>query len=107
MPLLPLGHGLVQRANLPIPEWLFAWAAGAVLLVSFAALAVLWPEPKLEGREERVREPRRVARAVCGAVGFALLVLVIWAGFAGEQVPTGNFAPTFVYVIFWVGLVVV
>jgi hypothetical protein len=112
--LLPLAHGLVQRANLPIPEWLFGWAAGVVLLVSFAALAVLWPEPKLEGAEPRPTAGRfgrfivsRPVRIVCGATGFALLVVVVWAGFAGKQLPTANFAPTFVYVIFWVGLVAV
>ena len=31
-----LAHGLVQRANLPLPEWLFGWAAAVVLVVSFA-----------------------------------------------------------------------
>ena len=41
-------HGLVQRSSLPIPEWLFAWAAAAVLCVSFVALAALWPKPRLE-----------------------------------------------------------
>jgi len=34
-------HGIVQRSNLPIPEWLFGWAAALVLVVSFAALAAL------------------------------------------------------------------
>ena len=48
VPLPAEAHGLVQRANLPIPEWLFGWAAAIVLLVSFVALAVLWPEPRLE-----------------------------------------------------------
>ena len=41
-------HGLVQRQQLPIPQWLFFWAAAAVLVVSFFALALLWPKPKLE-----------------------------------------------------------
>ena len=41
-------HGLVQRTNLPIPEWLFGWAAAIVLVASFAALAVLWPRPRLQ-----------------------------------------------------------
>ena len=113
MTWLPVAHGLVQRANLPIPEWLFAWAAGVVLLVSFAALAVLWKEPRLETDRARpiwgsfgralVSGP---VRAVCGLLGFALLVIVVWAGLAGDQVPTANIAPTFVYVVFWVGLVI-
>jgi len=41
-------HGLVQRQQLPIPQWLFAWAAAAVLVISFFALVVLWPQPRLE-----------------------------------------------------------
>ena len=41
-------HGLVQRANLPIPEWLFFLAAAVVLVVSFVALALLWSKPRLE-----------------------------------------------------------
>ena len=59
-------HGLVQRSSLPIPEWLFGWAAAAVLCVSFFALAVLWPRPRLEHPGWRplpgVRAPARLAR---------------------------------------------
>ena len=47
-PAAASAHGLVQRSNLPIPEWLFGWAAAMVLVVSFVALAVLWPEPRLQ-----------------------------------------------------------
>ena len=32
--------GLLGRADLPIPDWLFGWAAAMVLFVSFVALAV-------------------------------------------------------------------
>ena len=51
-PRSPLAHGLVGRADLPIPEWLFGWAAAVVLVVSFVGLATLWQEPKLEGDSE-------------------------------------------------------
>ena len=43
--------------------------------------------------------------SLCGAIGFFLLGVVVWTGLPGVQCPTANFAPTFVYVIFWVGLV--
>ena len=33
--------GLSSTKNLPLPEVVFAWAAAAVLVISFAALAVL------------------------------------------------------------------
>jgi len=51
--LFVLAHGLVGRTDLPIPKWLFGWAAVMVLVFSFAALAVLWPKPELQ--EERGR----------------------------------------------------
>jgi hypothetical protein len=100
-----LAHGIVGREDLPIPRWLFGWAATAVLVVSFVALAVLWPAPRLERASER--EVARVPKAldvVCGVVGVVLFGLVVWAGLAGTQSTTANLAPTFVYVLFWVGI---
>jgi hypothetical protein len=104
-------HGLVQRTNLPVPEWLFGWAAAAVLVVSFLALAALWPQPRLEkphwrplpGGLGRVLGGR-VLEVACGAVGVALLVLVIVAGYVGSASSFDNLAPTFILIIFWVGL---
>ena len=107
-----LAHALEQKADLPIPKWLFGWAAAMVLIVSFVALAVLWVTPRLEEQNWRPL-PRGVGRVLasrgveiaCGAIGLFLLAVVVWAGLAGEQVAPINFAPTFVYVIFWVGFV--
>jgi hypothetical protein len=98
-------HGLVGRADLPIPSWLFGWAAAIVLAASFAALATLWPRPRLQKVEERplFRMPGWVD-AVCGAIGVAVFAAVVYSGFAGAQESTRNLAPTSVYVIFWVGI---
>jgi hypothetical protein len=107
-----LAHGLVARSDLPIPEWLFGWAAAMVLVVSFVALAVLWPEPKLERDHWRPLPgwlgrglASRPVQVVCGAIGAGLLGVVIYAGLRGTQSSTANVAPTFVYVIFWLALV--
>ena len=106
-----IAHGLVARSDLPIPEWLFGWAAAMVLVVSFVALAILWPEPRLE--RERWRPlpggigrllGSRVVEGLCAAIGALLLGVVVYAGLRGAQSPTANFAPTFIYVIFWLGL---
>jgi hypothetical protein len=106
-------HGLVGRADLPIPYWLFGWAAAVVLIVSFAGLATLWQTPKLEPDDGFRPAPDGLSFTLvnpateffAGFVGVALLGVTIWAGLAGVQAPQANFTPTFIYVIFWVGLV--
>jgi hypothetical protein len=104
-PQAALAHGIVGRADLPIPVWLFSWAAAIVLVVSFVALSVLWTRPQLQ-RERRVqllRVPALLARLVSLA-GVALFALVLYSGFAGTEVWSANFSVTFIYVIFWVGI---
>lgn len=104
-PALAQAHGLVGRQDLPIPRLLFAWAAAAVLIASFVALAVLWPKPRLEQAEERrVLTLPGFLTPVAGAIGIALFGVIVYAGYAGTQTPTANLAPTAVYVLFWVGL---
>ena len=112
-----LAHGISQRADVPIPEIVFFWAAVGVLVISFVILAVFWPKPALEGDSWRPigkgdpngAQPAfwQVIDVFCGAIGLALFVLVLWAGFDGVQTIAANFAPTFVYVIFWNGLVLI
>jgi hypothetical protein len=111
VPATASAHGLVQRSNLPIPEWLFGWAAAIVLVISFVALAALWPTPRMEGtpswkplRWGAVLGSRPV-EVVCGAIGVGLLVVVLLAGYVGSGVALDNFAPTFILITFWVGLV--
>jgi hypothetical protein len=113
LPASASAHGLIQRADLPLPEWLFGWASVTVVIVSFVALAVLWPAPKLEGKASALKPlgglgrvvTAAPTRAACAVLGVGLFVLTIWSGFAGTQTPEANFAPTFVYVVFWVGFV--
>jgi hypothetical protein len=102
-----IAHALVQREDIPLPPVVFAWAAAAVLVISFVGLAALWPQPRLEHASRRpwLRLPAPV-ELVCGVLGVFLLGVVIWAGFAGEQSATTNLAPTLVYAIVWVGFVV-
>jgi hypothetical protein len=62
-----LAHGIVGREDLPVPKVVFLYAATVVLVVSFVALAFLWPRPRLEAPEDRdlLRVPR-VVEALCG-----------------------------------------
>ncbi|MGH2967908.1 MAG: fenitrothion hydrolase, partial [Solirubrobacteraceae bacterium] len=103
--VLVIAHGIVGRADLPIPEELFAAAAAAVLVVSFLALAAGWSRPRLERVPERplVRIPLAV-EIVLGALGVLTFAVVGYAGLAGTDSQQANLAPTAVYVGFWVGM---
>ncbi|HEU4945365.1 MAG TPA: fenitrothion hydrolase [Solirubrobacterales bacterium] len=107
---LPLAHALAGRQDLPIPEWLFAWGASIVLIVSFFALSVAWREPRFE--EERWRPlgaglSRALlglpAQVFCGLLAVFLLGVTVYAGLRGTEAADRNFAITFVFVTVWLG----
>jgi hypothetical protein len=107
---IPFAHALASRQDLPVPAWLFAWAASIVLIVSFFALSAAWREPKFE---DELRRPFRgwlsqallspPAQALCGAIGVFLLGFAIYAGLRGTEAPDRNFALTFLFVTCWLG----
>jgi hypothetical protein len=108
LPDAALAHGLVGREDLPIPKWLFGWGATVVLVASFVGLAVLWPKPRLEGvKERRVARIPPILDPLCGAIGIAAFVLIVYAGYDGSQTAAANIAEVFVFILFWVGLAVV
>ena len=113
--VLPLAHGLGQREDLPLPEWLFIFSAATVLAVSFVGLAVLWPEPRLENSEAKWKPlpgplarffGSRGLRIACGALGVLLLVVSAIALLIGPEAPNENFGSNLIFVDFWVGLVI-
>jgi hypothetical protein len=98
-------HGIGGASDLPIPGWLFAWAASAVLLVSFVALGVLWPKPRLAALGQRpVLTLPRWLDPLCGALGVAITGGLVYTGLFGTTDSATNLAPTFVWVVFWVAL---
>jgi len=111
---LPLAHALSSRGDLPLPGWLFAWAAAIVLVVSFFALASAWRKPKFETDEWREILPRfwkfvssRAVQVLLGLISFFLLGFVVYAGYEGTEAADRNFSLTFVFVTVWLGLPVV
>jgi hypothetical protein len=98
-------HGIVGRADLPIPVAMFAVAVAVVLVVSFLALAAGWSRPKLERVRGRplFRVPLTL-EVLLGAVGVFAFAVTVYAGLAGADSRTDNVAPKAVYVGFWIGV---
>ena len=106
-----LGHGIGEIQDLPVPAWLFYWGAAIVLVVSFVLLGVLWRDPLLAARERGRALSPVLSRVVLGplrvalqTVSVALFGLVFAAALLGDTDPFRNLAPTWIYVIFWLGV---
>jgi hypothetical protein len=109
-----LAHGFGQSYDLPLPLWLYLYGAGAAVLVSFVPISLFAGGAKVEPydypRFDLFRiTPLRVALtsgvALFGLrlLSVLLFVLVIVAGFVGRQSESYNFAPTLVWIVWWVG----
>lgn len=107
-----LAHGIGGVRDLPVPATFFYTTAAIVLVVSFVVLGLLWKRPLLErhGRGHPLPDAfqavlsSRVLRVALGAASVFLLVLTFATAMLGTTTELLNFAPTFVYVIFWLGL---
>src|SRR5215210_271064 len=119
-PLVPqpaFAHGFGQTYDLPLPLWLYLYGAGAAVLASFVPISLF--AGKRAGEDAPYRYPHfdllRVGVLRAMLTGRALLLglrllsvglflLVVLAGLLGRQNTDANFAPTFVWIIWWVGL---
>ncbi|MCB0877570.1 MAG: hypothetical protein KDC46_01115 [Thermoleophilia bacterium] len=108
-----VAHGIQGRADLPVPIQAFYWAAAIVLVVSFVGLAIGWRRPLLAALLERTARPwnpgrfARTALVVARAVSVALLLLVIATALFGSTDLNSNFAPIWVFVVWWIGIALV
>jgi hypothetical protein len=111
-----LAHGFGQSYDLPLPLWLYLYGAGAAVLVSFVPISLFAGGGAKDESYEyprfdllRITPLRVVITGRVFLLGLRLLsvflfVLVIVAGFIGRQSESYNFAPTFVWIVLWVGL---
>jgi hypothetical protein len=110
-----LAHGFGQSYDLPIPLWLYLFGAGAAVLVSFVPVSLIVEE---RDAKSPLSYPRfdlfsvRPLRVVLNNGAFlfgvrllsaALFSLVILTGLFGEQDAGLNLAPTFIWILWWVG----
>ena len=107
-----LAHGIGGVRDLPVPESFFFTTAAIVLVVSFVLLGLLWKRPLLEAHAGGHRLPEGLSavllsgalRLLLQVVSVALFALTFATAAFGTTVELLNFAPTFVYVVFWLGI---
>jgi hypothetical protein len=107
LPGVASAHGIGGRSDLPVPLEYFLVGAGVVLLLSFGALAVLWPTPRLQDGPRWRGAGWAVPAWVGGllaAIGVAGLLLVLAAGLFGDSSARSNAAPVTVWVVVWLVL---
>src|SRR5215210_771620 len=106
-----LAHGFGMRYDIPVPFWLYAYGAAAAVVLTFVLLVDARPVPHRYPRLDLLKVGWFRSVFASGPFLFglrllsvALFSLVILSGLIGNQQPTANLAPTFVWIIWWVGL---
>lgn len=109
-----LAHGFGQRYTLPLPLSLFAIGGAAAVVFSFVMVGTLVKEESTSFAYPRFNLfqfgwLRGLLSApvltIIKIISVFLFLLVIDTGLFGSTRPVDNLAPTFVWVIWWVGLV--
>ncbi|MBT5266415.1 MAG: hypothetical protein HOL85_16385 [Rhodospirillaceae bacterium] len=106
-------HAFGVRYDLPLPMWFYLGGAGAAVALSFVVMAAFVREtgrPPEERRFDLSQMPgigllaHSATVNIARAIMVGLLLLVVATGLLGSEDPFHNFAPVFVWVIWWVGL---
>ena len=105
-------HAFGQRYDLPIPLSYFMAGAAATVALSFVVIGLF-----LRGGSAEYRYPRfnllslpgvpltsRIKAVVAQVLSVSLFLLVLATSFMGSDNPLENFSPTFVWIIWWVGI---
>ena len=108
-------HGFGSKIDLPIPGYLYWFGGGAAVIASFAIIS-LFVRSKAYDDSYRTYNLRNVGIVdalyrnksllnVFKVISVSLLILTILTGVLGSQFPVKNFAPTFVWVVWWGGFI--
>ena len=104
LPTPVLAHGFGQKINLPLPFWMYLFASGVVVVVSFVLLALF-------ASAKKDIKPVKIWPALPSwliwllrYLFLALFLLLLATGFFGNQFPADNFTVIFFWVFWTVGL---
>ena len=107
-----LAHAFGQRYDLPLPLSLYVGGAGATVALSFVVMALFVRDARAGRAPWRLDLARSTAGrfmthpwiiAALQSLSVAIFFLVLLSAFFGDTNPTRNFAPTFIWVIWWIG----
>ena len=121
LPLVPQpahAHGFGQSYDLPLPLWLYLYGAGAAVLASFIPISLFagkrkagegipYPYPRFDLLRVGFLRAALTGRPLLlglRLLSVGLFLIVILTGLLGRQNADANFAPTFVWIVWWVGL---
>jgi len=112
-PEIMYAHGFGERYDLPVPFNYFMVAAASTVLLSFVFMAYFIRTTSISYSYLRFnlysvvgfRKIFAIITTVSKLFAVLLFLLVILTGFFGTKEPLDNFAPTFVWIIWWVGIV--
>ena len=106
-------HGFGDRADLPVPPYLYWFGGGAAVVASFVVISLFVGRSNVNNdyktynilKHSRIKKlsESNIFLTLVRLPPVGLLFLVILAGLFGTRFPDLNFAPTFVWVIWWVG----
>lgn len=105
-------HAFGGRYDLPLPLWLYLAGAGVAVALSFVVMARFYRTPPADAERRQIDLHQfRLVRillhpaVVCMVqiVSVGLFLLILTAGLWGANDTQRNVAPTFVWIIWWVG----
>jgi len=107
-------HGFGERTELPVPLSFFLIGAGVTVGLSFALIGMFsrgnpghssyWRYNLYQHRWLHLALTSRLLLLPVKLLSVFLLALVIASGLFGDQAPPANFAPTFVWIVWWIGM---
>ena len=109
-PSTAFAHGFGERYDLPLPLNFYLFGGGFTVFVSFIIIASFIKKrhpdsilPTYTFLQFSQLTTRRV-RNIMQFISLVIFFLIISAGLFGDQNPVENLAPTFTWIIWWVGV---
>src|SRR5579864_5278378 len=100
-------HGFGQRYDLPLPLSFYLFGTAGAVILSFVVVALFSRHaPGTRGYPRVDLGACPGLAAVLKLIAIGLFILIVTAGFIGNQDPYRNIAPTLVWIVWWVGLAI-